>query len=103
MRNWYDSKGNRGRIALFSELPPITLEQETFRNWQSGGSKKRLDVNLKEEHLKHLTEKQFEVVIMRYWEGLSVEEIANKLGIGRRRVYSRLDRAYKKIRAQICI
>lgn len=51
-----------------------------------------------EERRKALTDKQWEVYVMRYEMGLSQEEIARKLGITPKSVQNRTEGAMKKIK-----
>jgi len=48
--------------------------------------------------LEGLTEKQREVVVMRYWEGLEIDEIAERLGMKRNAVDQILWRAHERLR-----
>lgn len=78
----------------------FTMEAVTpdFSDWLIDGYEKKTTHKRLQEAIGKLTEKQKEVIAPYFFDGLTQDEIAKKLGLGRTTVQARLDGALKKLK-----
>lgn len=88
--SWFKSAGQTREVpANWGPRPAATPEQEISLKEQAGQLQKALE---------QLSPKQRAVLLLRYMEGMSVQEIADTMGIGAGTVKTHLVRAVRQVR-----
>lgn len=94
------SNRKKNTFGLFAEnYYAFVTNQEAFAQLDSEGKKKISDIfSVLHEIIENdLTEKQREAIMMYYFEGLKMREIAEKLGVGIPAVSKRISKAEQRI------
>lgn len=86
------------QLELLTDAPPEPLPGEGGAAGASGGTDVRMSLW---PHVKSLPPRQRAVVVLRYYEDLSEEEIADTLGCSRGTVKSTAHKALKALRARL--
>lgn len=90
---------NRKKYVLVSDIDVI----QKFMNDEGSLSSeeayfKELERMKVKDAIRNLTEEQQELIQLIYYEGLTQKEAADKLGVSKQAVFSRLQRIYDKLR-----
>jgi len=92
--DFYRARHEHANLEDFWSLPGADEKQQQEQRWDLGRVK---------EYLEKLSAEQREIVLLRLWEGLSYQEIADLLGKSEAACKMSFSRAIAKIRAEVLI